>query len=136
MSEDWSARRREAAQAHGEHLAAAKARDTAAAAAQVADFVERARAAGIPTEQLRARDYSGRGPYRTSTRGWYIRANRTVAIGEDGKFYLLITDGGLKARLLGADLTPSDPPLILGAGGRDGESISLREALARVAPES
>ena len=28
-------------------------------------------------------------------------------------------------------LTPSDPPLILGAGGRDGESIALRDALAR-----
>jgi hypothetical protein len=27
---------------------------------------------------------------------------------------------------------PSDPPLVLGAGGKDGESVDLREALDRV----
>jgi hypothetical protein len=27
---------------------------------------------------------------------------------------------------------PSDPPLVLGKGGRDGESIDLADALARV----
>ncbi len=131
----WAEQRREQALAHGERLAQAKAQETVRARALVAAFVERAQAAGVPAEQLVARDYSGRGPFRTDKRGWYVRTNRTAAVGDDGEFYVLIVEGGLMSRLRGATLTPSDPPLILGAGGRDGESIALRDALARVAPE-
>lgn len=131
----WAEQRREQALAHGERLAQAKAQETVRARALVAAFVERARAAGVPTEPLLARDYSGRGPLRTGKRGWYVRSNRTAAVGDDGEFYVLVVEGGLVARLRGATLAPSDPPLVLGAGGRDGESIALRDALARVAPE-
>lgn len=131
----WAEQRREQALAHGERLAQAKAQETARARALIADFVERAQAAGVPTEPLVAHDYSGRGPLRTGRRGWYVRANRSAAVGDDGLFYVLVVEGGLVARLRGATLTPSDPPIVLGAGGRDGESIALRDALARIAPE-
>ena len=131
----WAAQRREQALAHGERLAQARALETARARELIADFVVRARSAGVPTEPLVAHDYSGRGPFRTGVRGWYVRANRSAAVGEDGEFYVLVVAGGLVARVRGATLTPSDPPIVLGAGGRDGESIALRDALARVAPE-
>ena len=39
--------------------------------------------------------------------------------------------GGLKERLRGVQLRPSPPPLIVGKGGRDGETGDLAEFLAR-----
>ena len=86
----WAEQRREQALAHGERLAQAKAQETVRARALVAAFVERAQAAGVPTEQLVARDYSGRGPFRTDKRGWYVRTNRTAAVGDGGEFYVLV----------------------------------------------
>ncbi|MGC4853483.1 hypothetical protein ACLQ24_08810 [Micromonospora sp. DT4] len=47
-------------------------------------------------------------------------------------FHLLTVPGGLRARLLGVDPQPSPPPLVVGAGGRDGESIPLRTLLTRL----
>lgn len=135
VEDDWPAQRRAAAQAHGERLAQRQASETARARELIAAFMLRVRAAGIPAERLVAKNLNGNGTLRTRHLGWYIRANQSAAIGVDGKFYLLMADGGFLARLRGAQLLPSDPPLILGASGRDGESIALREALARVAPE-
>lgn len=135
MSE-WADARRESALAHEERLRARRDQQSAQARTLIEAFVARARAQGIAPEPLVARDYSGRGPFRTDRRGWYVRTNRSAAVGEDGEFYLLVVDGGLRARLRGATLRASDPPLVLGAGGRDGESIDLRDALARVAPEN
>lgn len=132
----WAAQRREAALVHEQRLRDRQAVETAAARELIAAFVERARAAGVEPEPLQARDYSGNGPYRTSLRGWYVRANRSAAIGEDGLFYVLTVSGGLRARLTGATPEQSDPPLVLGKGGRDGESIDMRDALARVVPET
>ncbi|MBE9937819.1 hypothetical protein G8C60_01520, partial [Cellulosimicrobium cellulans] len=65
-------------------------------------------------------------------RGWYLRRNHSVAVGEDGEFYVLSVPGGVRARLRGVAVEPSDPPLVLGKGGRDGESIDLADALALV----
>ncbi len=134
MSE-WADARREAALAHEERLRAQRAQQTRQARALIAAFVARARRQGVEPTALVARDYSGRGPFRTDQRGWYVRTNQSAAVGEDGEFYVLVVDGGLRARLSGARLRPSEPPLVLGSGGRDGESIDLRDALARVAPE-
>ena len=53
-----------------------------------------------------------------------------MAVGTDGEFYLLTVPASLRARVRGADLAPSDPPLVLGKGARDGESIDLADALA------
>ncbi|QIK83975.1 hypothetical protein [Sanguibacter sp. HDW7] len=132
----WAEQRREAALVHEQRLREKQAGETARARVLVEDFLVRARAQGVEPEPLLARDYSGGGPYRTGLRGWYVRANRSAAIGEDGEFYVLTVAGGLVARLRGSRPEPSDPPITLGKGGRDGESIDLRDALARVVPES
>lgn len=131
----WAEQRREAALVHEQRLREKQAGETAVARELIAAFVERARARGVEPEPLQARDYSGNGPYRTGLRGWYVRANRSAAVGEDGLFYVLTVAGGLRARLAGSRPEPSNPPLVLGKGGRDGESIDMRDALARVVPE-
>lgn len=101
------------------------------ARAMIAEFVSAAVAAGVPTQRFLARSYGGGGTYRTAVHGWYLRKNASVGVGTDGEFYVLTVQGSLMARLRGAELTPSDPPLVLGQGARDGESIDLREALDR-----
>jgi len=97
----------------------------------LAEFVERAREHGPAPVPLRARAYGGGASYRTPLRGWYLRADRTAAVGEDGSFYVLTAPRSLRARLAGTTPAPSDPPLVLGAGGRDGESVDLAVALER-----
>lgn len=96
----------------------------------VARFAEQAAAAGIPTERLTARAYSGTTRYRTQVEGWYLKRDRSVAVGTDGLFYVMSTHGGLAERLRGVTLKPADAPLELGRGARDGESMPLAEALA------
>jgi hypothetical protein len=63
--------------------------------------------------------------------GWYVHPDRSLAVGEDGAFYVLGVPASVKARLLGAQVRPQDPMLIIGRGAKDGESISLRELLQR-----
>ncbi|WP_062523091.1 hypothetical protein [Demequina silvatica] len=99
------------------------------AAALLAAFAKDAVAAGVDTEVLTARTYSGSARVRTQVRGWYLKRDRSVGVDAEGRFYVLSTPGGLKERLRGAILSPSDPPLELGRGGRDGESLPLTEAL-------
>ena len=55
-----------------------------------------------------------------------------MAVGVDGEFYVMSVQGGVLERLRGTHLDPSDPPLELGRGGRDGESIPLDIALDRL----
>lgn len=85
--------------------------------------------AGIEPMPLRARPDSGRGSIRTSLTGWYLKHDRTLAVDTEARFYVMRVPGGLAARLRGADPEPSDAPLILGRGARDGETIDLRELL-------
>ena len=127
----WRTRRRDAAVEHAEALARRQAGQARQARALIADFVREATAQGVPTSALQARSYDGRARFRTPLRGWYLRRNESVAVGTDGEFYILTVPGGLRARLRGATPVASDPPLILGKGGRDGESIDLVDALAR-----
>ncbi len=134
-TEDWPAQRRADAQARGKHLAEAQAREVAQAEELIVQFMARVKKAQVPPERLIANNLSGDGTVRTTQHGWYIRTNRSAAIGVDGKFYLMLADGGLRAWLRGVTLTPSPPPLVLGASGRDGDSISLQKALNRIAPE-
>lgn len=96
----------------------------------VADFVASARAHGLHTEELLARGLDGRGRYRTGVQGWYLRRNRTLGVGVDGEFYVLTVAPSLRGRLFGTRLEPSDPPLVAGAGGRDGETIAMQDLLA------
>jgi hypothetical protein len=128
----WRAQRTEAAAHQAAELERRRAQESAQAAVLLREFVAEAQRRGISPVPLQARSYAGDATYRTRTLGWYLRKNRTLAVGVDGSFYVLSVPGGLSARLRGATLTPSDPPLVLGKGGRDGESISLADALALV----
>jgi hypothetical protein len=110
-------------------LAAAQERGESLQAQKLIDgFVAEARERGLPTEPLRATLLTGQS-VRTDKTGWYLRKNRSLAIGEDGSYYVLTVPGGLRERLSGVKLQPSPPPLVVGKGGRDGESGSLTDFL-------
>ena len=63
--------------------------------------------------------------------GWYLNKAKTLAIAPDGRFFQLLTTGGRLARFTGVRLNPSPPPLVIGRGGRDGETGDLADFLAR-----
>ncbi|NJP32585.1 hypothetical protein [Micromonospora thermarum] len=128
---DWRERRQRAVAAHAAADERRRAAEAAEAAELVAWFVAEARRRGLPSERLTARSYDGRGRYRTRLRGWYVDRARTRAVDVDGRFHLLTVRGGLRARLFGADPQPGPAPLVIGAGGRDGESVPLRVLLSR-----
>ncbi|PZG01421.1 hypothetical protein [Micromonospora deserti] len=128
---EWRERQRRAVRAHAAADERRRAAERAEAAELVAWFVTEATRRGLRPDRLTARAYDGRGRYRTRLRGWYVDRARTRAVDVDGRFHLLTVPGGLRARLLGAEPQPSPPPLVIGAGGRDGESIPLRALLAR-----
>ncbi|QTE28734.1 hypothetical protein [Pengzhenrongella sicca] len=128
----WRSRRREAAADHASALERKQAGESQQARALIAEFVAAAAARGVPAVPLEARSYAGRSRYRTTLRGWYLRQNESVAVATDGEFYVLSVAASLRARLRGATPPASDPPLILGKGGRDGESMDLADALARI----
>ncbi|MCL7456944.1 hypothetical protein AB0J85_07890 [Micromonospora echinofusca] len=128
---DWRERQRQAVRAHAAADEQRRAAERAEAAELVARFVAEAVRRGLPPTPLTARSYDGRGRYRTRLRGWYVDRARSRAVDTDGRFHLLTVPGGLRARLFGADPEPSPPPLVVGAGGRDGESIPLEVLLAR-----
>ena len=116
-------------------LAAGAERAESVKAQELIDrFLVDVTAAGIAAEPLRATLYSGQG-VKTDKRGWYLRKNQSVAVGDDGCYYILTVPGGLKERLRGVQLRPSPPPLIVGKGGRDGETGDLAEFLARRLPQ-
>ncbi|MDM4718325.1 hypothetical protein QTQ03_01500 [Micromonospora sp. WMMA1363] len=128
---DWRERRRHAVAAHAAAEERRRAAEQAEAAELVVRFVAEARRRGLPTERLTARSYDGRASYRTRLRGWYVDRARTRAVDADGRFHLLTVPGGLRARLFGAAPQPSPAPLVVGAGGRDGQSVPLRTLLDR-----
>lgn len=129
--DDWPARRRAAFEAHEQARLRAEAAEEEQARALVADFLVRVRELGLPAEPLRARAYNGSATFRTGVSGWYLKPNGSLAIGEDGGYYVLIAPGGLMTRLRGAQIVASAPPLAVGRGARDGESMSLKELLER-----
>jgi len=129
VAEDWREGRKEAAATHAHELERRRRAEAAEARALIAEFVAEARRRGIPPVPLKARSYDGRYRYRTPLEGWYLRRNQSVAVGTDGEFYVLSVPGGLRAAVVGARPEPSDPPLILGKGARDGESLDLVDAL-------
>lgn len=112
-------------------LAAAHERgENKAAQALIDSFVAEARTRGVAPEPLRATLLSGQS-VRTDQQGWYLRKNRSVAVGTDGNYYVLTVPGGLAERVRGARLRPTPPPLVIGKGGRDGETGDLAEFLRR-----
>jgi hypothetical protein len=128
---DWAERRRQAVAGHAAAQEAGRAAEARQAAALLDDFVHRAAERGLPPHPLTARSFDGRATYRTHVRGWYLKSNRSVAVGEDGEYYVLTVPASLRARFAGADLSPSMPRLIVGAGGGDGETVPLAQLLAQ-----
>ena len=114
-AESWQERRRAAA---------------ADLASMLREFAVEAQRRGIPQTALLARGDDGRTRYRTGLQGWYLRRNRTLGVDTAGTFYILSVPASFTARFTGVQVPPADPPLVIGAGGRDGESIPLPELLA------
>ncbi len=128
----WREQRRAAADHHAQALARRQAAESARAREMLHGLVVRALADGPAPEPLVVRSFDGRHTYRTPLRGWYLRQDRSVAVDTDGEFYVLRAPGAIAARWRGVRPAPTDPPLVLGAGGKDGESLDLEAAIARV----
>lgn len=126
------AERQEAAAAHADALSRRQAAESARARDMLAELVRRASADGPAPVPLRARSFDGRHRYRTQLVGWYLRQDESLAVSTSGDFYVLRAPATLAARWRGVELAPTDPPLVLGAGGKDGESLDLHVAIARV----
>jgi len=129
--DDWRASRQAAFEAHAQAQRRAEAAESARARPLVEDFVRQAREQNLAPEPLRARAYSGAATYRTGQLGWYLQSTGMLAIGVDGEYYVLIASPGFTARWRGVEVAPSPPPMAVGRGARDGESMSLRELLER-----
>jgi hypothetical protein len=127
----WLEQRRQAVDRHAAALEAGRVAEAEKAAVLLADFVRRATERGLTPAVLNAQSFNGRAIYKTKLRGWYLKSNRSVAVGADGRFYTLTVPSSLRARFTGAEVEPSTPRLVIGAGGRDGETMPLAELLER-----
>lgn len=114
-----------------QELARGAAEQEARLAQELIDkFIADAQAHGIAPEPLRVQ-LSDSSTARTDKTGWYIKRNRTVAIGSDGGYYICAMPGGLRERLSGVRLVPSQPALQVSRGGRDGETGDLADFLTK-----
>lgn len=125
----WRERRREAAAAQGAALEQRKAGEIAKARVLLTAFIQEMHERGIEPQPLRAPVVGSGTSYRTPITGWYLRRNRSLGVDAEGNFYVLGTPASLKARLFGVQVLPSDPPLVVGLGARDGESLPLEQLL-------
>jgi hypothetical protein len=128
MSDDAAKRRAERAANATYHADAERRRseqESAQAQLLLDEFVADARRAGLATEELTARPWSGSGRYRTGIRGWYLRKDRSVGVGEDGGYYLLVVPPVRFGRWRTVPLERTPPTLQVGKGARDGESVAL-----------
>jgi hypothetical protein len=127
----WREQRARAVAHHGAELERRREAEAAEASTLIAGFLAAAREAGLAPEPLRARSYGGRS-YRTSLRGWYLNPERTIAVSAAGEYYSLLVPPSAGAWLTGADPRPQPPRLVVGEGGRDGESMPLATLLDRL----
>jgi predicted alpha/beta-hydrolase family hydrolase len=134
VTDDWTRRRREAAAEHAARLEQRQATESARAQQLLDTFAAAALRTGLPTSRLQVTGYGGRGRATSDVTGWYIRQDKAMGVGTDGRLYVLTAPLSLPERLRGIHLDPIAPPLVLGAGGRDGDSIDLVDALERVLP--
>jgi hypothetical protein len=125
----WHSQRRRAIDTHAAELARREAAEAEQARQMLREFVEAARARGIPPVALVARSYDGRHRYRTGLRGWYLRDG--LAVDEQGEFYILLVQRSLRGLVTGVQVPPARPRLVIGEGARDGERMPLRALLDR-----
>ncbi|MGM0385027.1 MAG: hypothetical protein ACQERF_03455 [Actinomycetota bacterium] len=133
MTSDWSQKRREAADEHAERLRRRQAAQSSRAQAMLDEFTAAALRTGVETTNLQVS--GGRRRASSNIEGWYVRNDHSMGVGTDGRLYVLTMPLSLLDVLRGVELTPMiEPPLVIGAGGRDGDSIDLADALDRVLP--
>jgi hypothetical protein len=128
MGNDAADRRREQTERAEFHVEAQRRRseeESAKAQVLLDRFVAQAEQAGLATEELTARPWSGGGRYRTGIVGWYLRRNRSVGVGTDGSFYVLVVPPVRFGRWRSVSVEPSPPPLVVGKGAGDGEVFDL-----------
>lgn len=130
--EQWREQKTLNALHQADELARRQQRESDQAQTLLDGFVAKAKEKGLEPVRLYARSYNGTSRYKTSVFGWYLKMNESVAVDTEGRFYVLSVQGGLVQRFKGATVTPSAPPLVLGLGGRDGESLDMAEAIDRV----
>ncbi len=112
-------------------LAQGAAKAEAQAAQSLLDrFVADLKAAGASPEPLQATLLTG-ARVKTGLVGWYLNKARTLAVAPDGTYYQLVTSGSSLARFTGVKPQPTPPTLVIGRGGRDGETGDLTEFLER-----
>jgi hypothetical protein len=134
MAEDPAQRRAELTELANYHVDAQRRREneeSAKAQLLIDRFVAQATEAGLPAEELTARPWSGRGRYRTGIAGWYLLRDRSVGVGTDGRYYVLLVPSVPFGRWRTVELRPTPPPLQVGKGARDGESAALDEVLEK-----
>ena len=113
-------------------LEAAAVRSEAAQAQVLIDaFVTEAQAKGIAPIPLRATLYTGQS-VKTDKRGWYLRKNESLAIGDDGAYYILTVPGGPEGAAPRGDAEAVPAPMYVGKGGKDGDTGDLRGYLDRI----
>jgi hypothetical protein len=130
--DDAAARRAERAERADYHVEAdrkRRERESVRAQAMIDRFVVDVTAGGFPTQELTARPWSGKGRYKTGITGWYLRRDQSVGIGTDGAYYVLVVPTERFGRWRTVAVEPTQPPLQVGAGARDGESVTLEELL-------
>lgn len=126
--------RREDARRRLELAAQAQRTESAAAQVLVDGFVATAKERSLSPEPLMALLMNGT-RVKSDQVGWYINKARTLAITPDGRFLQMLTSGSALARFTGVKLVPAPPPLVIGRGGRDGETGDLQDFLERALNE-
>jgi hypothetical protein len=128
MGDDAAERRRELTERAAYHSEVQRRRgeeQSAKAQLLIDRFVAQAKQAGLPTEELTARPWSGGTRYRTGVVGWYLRRNRSVGVGTDGGYYVLVVPPVRLGRWRTVRIDPTPPPLVVGKGAGDGEVFDL-----------
>ena len=134
MADDPGERREERAAQADYHVAAQQRRDreeSVKAQVLLDAFVEQATQAGMPTEELTVRPWSGGGRYKTGVVGWYLKRDQSVGVGTDGRFYVLVVAPQRFGRWRTVAVEATPPPLQVGKGGRDGDSVALDTLLEK-----
>src|SRR5580765_2747231 len=125
MDEDAARERADRAHYHVRAQQRRQEQESAKAQVLVDRFVELATKAGLPTEELTARPWSGSGRYRTGVVGWYLRRDQSIGVSPAGGYYVLVVPPERFGRWRRVPVEPSPPPLQVGQGARDGESVAL-----------
>lgn len=134
VPEGWAAQRSAAAAEHLSRLAAKQEAAHREAEGLLERFAAAACARGLPTEPLRVQGYRPGRSARTRLTGWYLRNDRKAGLDTRGRFYLLSVPLTWWDRIRGYTPAHRHPPLVLGSGGRDGDSLPLEVALQRLLP--